>query len=94
LPRKFFASFKIIPLNSFRSFNAKINILLVIFYFSGGIALCLSSEGRRNGEALVRFENAEQRELALQRHRKFLSSRYIEVYRATGEEFVQMAYGE
>lgn len=59
----------------------------------GGIALCLSSEGKRNGEALVRFENAEQREMALQRHRKFLYNRYIEIYRAGSDDFIQMAIG-
>ncbi|WKX90759.1 hypothetical protein Q1695_009531 [Nippostrongylus brasiliensis] len=60
----------------------------------GGIALCLSAEGRRNGEALVRFKTAEMRELALKRHRHFLLSRYIEVYKATPEEFLHVAAGE
>ncbi|VDK45944.1 unnamed protein product [Anisakis simplex] len=59
----------------------------------GGVALCLSAEGRRNGEALVRFEDSEQRELALKRHRHFLHNRYIEVYRAAGDEFLQVAAG-
>ncbi|KRX48674.1 Epithelial splicing regulatory protein 2 [Trichinella britovi] len=57
----------------------------------GGVALCLSPQGRRNGEALVRFENAEHRELALKRHRHFMGSRYIEVYRSTGEDFLNIA---
>ncbi|ETN85741.1 hypothetical protein NECAME_06254 [Necator americanus] len=57
----------------------------------GGIALCLSAEGRRNGEALVRFKTPEMRELALKRHRHFLLSRYIEVYKATAEEFLHVA---
>ncbi|KIH51997.1 hypothetical protein ANCDUO_17908, partial [Ancylostoma duodenale] len=60
----------------------------------GGIALCLSAEGRRNGEALVRFKTPEMRELALKRHRHFLLSRYIEVYKATPEEFLHVAAGE
>ncbi|VDK73250.1 unnamed protein product [Gongylonema pulchrum] len=55
--------------------------------------MCLSSEGRRNGEALVRFEDFEQRELALKRHRHFLHNRYIEVYRATADDFLQVAAG-
>ncbi|KRZ68460.1 Epithelial splicing regulatory protein 2 [Trichinella papuae] len=59
----------------------------------GGVALCLSPQGRRNGEALVRFENAEHRELALKRHRHFMGSRYIEVYRSTGEDFLNIAAG-
>ncbi|KHJ44910.1 hypothetical protein D918_04721 [Trichuris suis] len=60
----------------------------------GGVALCLSAQGRRNGEALVRFESNEHRELALKRHRHFMGNRYIEVYRATGEDFLSVAAGE
>uniref|UniRef100_V9KEY7 Epithelial splicing regulatory protein 2-like protein n=1 Tax=Callorhinchus milii TaxID=7868 RepID=V9KEY7_CALMI len=59
----------------------------------GGVALCLNSQGRRNGEALVRFINAEQRDLALERHKHHMGSRYIEVYKATGEEFLKIAGG-
>ncbi|CAD6186413.1 unnamed protein product [Caenorhabditis auriculariae] len=59
----------------------------------GGVALCLSSEGRRNGEALVRFTTPQMREMALKRHRHFLLSRYIEVYKATAEEFLHVAAG-
>jgi epithelial splicing regulatory protein 1/2 len=54
----------------------------------GGIALCLSTQGRRNGEALIRFENAELRELAFQRHKHHMGNRYIELYRATSEDFL------
>ena len=36
---------------------------------SGGVSLVLNENGRRSGEALVRFETEEQRNLALQRHR-------------------------
>lgn len=43
------------------------------------MALCLNLKGRRNGEALVRFENQEQRDLALKRHKHHLLGRYIEV---------------
>lgn len=60
----------------------------------GGVALCLSSLGRRNGEALVRFETPEQRELALRRHRHFMGNRYIEVYRANGDDFINVAAGK
>uniref|UniRef100_A0A1I7Y0K9 RRM domain-containing protein n=1 Tax=Steinernema glaseri TaxID=37863 RepID=A0A1I7Y0K9_9BILA len=59
----------------------------------GGVALCLSAEGRRNGEALVRFEDATQRSLALQRNRHFLHNRYIEVYRASSQDFLRVAVG-
>ncbi|XP_075530023.1 epithelial splicing regulatory protein fusilli isoform X3 [Dermacentor variabilis] len=59
----------------------------------GGVALCLSPQGRRNGEALVRFENSEHRDMALKRHKHHIGQRYIEVYRATGEDFVNVAGG-
>ncbi|KAK0425492.1 hypothetical protein QR680_009234 [Steinernema hermaphroditum] len=59
----------------------------------GGVALCLSAEGRRNGEALVRFDDASQRTLALQRNRHFLNNRYIEVYRASSQDFLRVAVG-
>lgn len=55
--------------------------------------LCLSERGRRNGEALVRFETREQRDLALRRHRHHLGHRYVEVYRATGQDFKEVASG-
>ncbi len=59
----------------------------------GGVALCLSPQGRRNGEALVRFINQEHRDMALKRHKHHISSRYIEVYKASGEDFVNVAGG-
>ncbi|XP_013780783.1 epithelial splicing regulatory protein 2-like isoform X2 [Limulus polyphemus] len=59
----------------------------------GGVALCLSPQGRRNGEALVRFVNQEHRDMALKRHKHHIGQRYIEVYRATGEDFVNVAGG-
>uniref|UniRef100_A0A668AUG1 Epithelial splicing regulatory protein 2 n=1 Tax=Myripristis murdjan TaxID=586833 RepID=A0A668AUG1_9TELE len=59
----------------------------------GGVALCLNAQGRRNGEALVRFINPEHRDLALERHKHHMGSRYIEVYKATGEEFLKIAGG-
>ncbi|UXI19498.1 hypothetical protein NH340_JMT05441 [Sarcoptes scabiei] len=59
----------------------------------GGVALCLSVQGRRNGEALVRFVSQEHRDLALKRHKHHIGSRYIEVYRASGEDFLNVAGG-
>ncbi|CAL1286236.1 unnamed protein product [Larinioides sclopetarius] len=59
----------------------------------GGVALCLSPQGRRNGEALVRFESQEHRDMALKRHKHHIGQRYIEVYRASGEDFVNVAGG-
>ncbi|XP_053182793.1 epithelial splicing regulatory protein 1 [Scomber japonicus] len=59
----------------------------------GGAALCLNAQGRRNGEALVRFISEEHRDLALQRHKHHMGNRYIEVYKATGEDFLKIAGG-
>ncbi|XP_062841758.1 epithelial splicing regulatory protein 1 [Trichomycterus rosablanca] len=59
----------------------------------GGAALCLNAQGRRNGEALVRFDSEEHRDLALQRHKHHMGCRYIEVYKATGEDFLKIAGG-
>ncbi|XP_037888194.1 RNA-binding protein fusilli isoform X3 [Glossina fuscipes] len=59
----------------------------------GGVALCLSPLGRRNGEALIRFISQEHRDMALKRHKHHIGNRYIEVYRATGEDFLSVAGG-
>ncbi|UJR20766.1 hypothetical protein I4U23_023883 [Adineta vaga] len=59
----------------------------------GGVALCLSSQGRRNGEALVRFTTIEHREFALRRHKHHIGHRYIEVYKASGRDFLNIAGG-
>lgn len=53
----------------------------------GGAALCLNAQGRRNGEALVRFVSEEHRDLALQRHKHHMGSRYIEVCDPAFETF-------
>ncbi|XP_045505455.1 RNA-binding protein fusilli isoform X1 [Colias croceus] len=59
----------------------------------GGVALCLSPQGRRNGEALVRFVSQEHRDMALKRHKHHIGPRYIEVYRASGDDFLSVAGG-
>ncbi|KAJ8673368.1 hypothetical protein QAD02_004630, partial [Eretmocerus hayati] len=59
----------------------------------GGVALCLSAAGRRNGEALVRFVSKEHRDMALKRHKHHIGPRYIEVYKASGDDFVSVAGG-
>ncbi|XP_070069170.1 RNA-binding protein fusilli isoform X2 [Drosophila takahashii] len=59
----------------------------------GGVALCLSPLGRRNGEALIRFVCQEHRDMALKRHKHHIGPRYIEVYRASGEDFLAIAGG-
>lgn len=53
---------------------------LFCFLQRGGAALCLNAQGRRNGEALVRFVSEEHRDLALQRHKHHMGNRYIEVH--------------
>ena len=58
------------------------------------MALCLSAQGRRNGEALVLFENSCHRDMALKRHKHHIGNRYIEVYKATGEDFINVAGGK
>ncbi|KAK7067596.1 Epithelial splicing regulatory protein 1, partial [Halocaridina rubra] len=57
----------------------------------GGVALCLSPQGRRNGEALIRFISPEHRDMALKRHKHHIGNRYIEVYKATGDDFINVA---
>ncbi|XP_076269051.1 epithelial splicing regulatory protein fusilli isoform X2 [Rhynchophorus ferrugineus] len=59
----------------------------------GGVALCLSNMGRRNGEALVRFESQEHRDMALRRHKHHIDQRYIEVYLGSGRDFLAVAGG-
>jgi len=59
----------------------------------GGVALCLSAQGRRNGEALVLFQSVVHRDLALKRHKHHIGNRYIEVYKASGEDFISVAGG-
>lgn len=54
-------------------------MLCCVVLYRGGAALCLNAQGRRNGEALVRFVSEEQRDLALQRHKHHMGNRYIEV---------------
>lgn len=85
----------ILPLISFLN-NYLINQLILIYnnkYNRGGVALCLSPLGRRNGEALIRFVSQEHRDMALKRHKHHIGQRYIEVYRATGNDFLSVAGG-
>nr|VZI38445.1 unnamed protein product [Spirometra erinaceieuropaei] len=60
----------------------------------GGIALVLNKFGRRNGEALIRFTDREQRDLALRKHKHHMNQRYIEIYMAQGSDFIAVAGGE
>ncbi|KAF5402264.1 hypothetical protein PHET_04376 [Paragonimus heterotremus] len=59
----------------------------------GGISLVLSDIGRRNGEALVQFTQPDQRDLALRKHKHHMGQRYIEVYAASGRDFIAFAGG-
>lgn len=56
--------------------------------------MCLSQQGRRNGEALIRFDCKEHRDLALRKHKHHIGQRYIEVYRASGQDFLDVAGGQ
>ena len=69
-------------------------IEITFCFCRGGVALCLSSQGRRNGEAIVLFDNAQHRDLGLKRHKHHIGNRYIEVYKATGEDFINVAGGK
>ena len=40
------------------------------------------------------FENAAHRDMALSRHKHHIGNRYIEVYKATGEDFINIAGGK
>lgn len=70
-----------------------LNIIFPHCFYRGGVALCLSPQGRRNGEALVRFQDQEMRDLAIRRHKHHIGQRYIEVYKATGKDFLNVAGG-
>jgi len=72
----------------------KNNWAFIVRVFRGGVALCLSQQGRRNGEALVRFDCKEHRDLALRKHKHHIGQRYIEVYRASGQDFLDVAGGQ
>lgn len=87
-------------MNRINQCNRSLMIFRHLFFYSfflhvcrGGVALCLSPQGRRNGEALVRFMSQEHRDMALKRHKHHIGNRYIEVYRATGEDFLSVAGG-
>ncbi len=40
------------------------------------------------------FESSAHREMALKRHKHHIGNRYIEVYKATGEDFISVAGGK
>ena len=42
----------------------------------------------------MRFVTAEHRELALRRHKHHIGQRYIEVYKASGRDFLNVAGGK
>ena len=43
---------------------------------------------------MVLFETVSHRDMALRRHKHHIGNRYIEVYKATGEDFINVAGGE
>lgn len=40
------------------------------------------------------FESVNHRDMALSRHKHHIGNRYIEVYKATGEDFINVAGGK
>ena len=70
------------------------SLIFFVQHIFSGVALCLSPQGRRNGEALVLLESVAHRDMALRRHKHHIGNRYIEVYKATGEDFISIAGGE
>ena len=40
------------------------------------------------------LESVAHRDMALRRHKHHIGNRYIEVYKATGEDFISIAGGE
>ena len=43
---------------------------------------------------MVLFETVSHRDMALRRHKHHIGNRYIEVYKATGEDFINVAGGK
>lgn len=67
---------------------------LFFFFNRGGVVFCLSFQGRRNGEVLVRLENEQNRDLVLKRYKYYIGQRYIEVYKVIGKDFVNVVGGK
>ena len=57
----------------------------------GGIALCLRRGGAKNGYALINFEKKQHQQLAIARNNQYVGIRYIEVFPASGKEFLEIA---
>ncbi|GHP08312.1 hypothetical protein PPROV_000705200 [Pycnococcus provasolii] len=56
-----------------------------------GILLTYTHDGRATGEAYVEFVTADGANLALNRHRQMMGTRYIELFRSTKGEMMQAA---
>ena len=65
----------------------------IFFVYSGGLVVCLSPHGCRNGEALACFKDKLLTELAIARHKHHMGKRYIEVYNELTEEFLDHTGG-
>jgi len=55
------------------------------------IALRFQRDGRFSGLAMVRVHSAEDEQIALDMHRKYLGKRYVEVFHSEKEEFQSAA---
>lgn len=56
----------------------------------GGIHICKGHDGRVTGEAYVEFGSEEDARRGLQRHRDQMGSRYIELFRSSKQELLNM----
>lgn len=55
-----------------------------------GVLFVRKPDGRPNGDAFVMFETEEIAAKALQKHRKSIGTRYIELFRSTTAEVQQV----
>jgi hypothetical protein len=61
----------------------------------GGLVICINKNGQKNGQATILFEDSEQVALALLRDKHHMQNhgRYLNLKKATVNEFLQQIYG-
>jgi epithelial splicing regulatory protein 1/2 len=59
----------------------------------GGVVFNINQVGRRTGEAIVVLEDEQQTSLALERDHHYLNQRYIEVFEAEPDDFLELTAG-
>lgn len=57
---------------------------------SDGVLFVRKPDGRATGDAFVLFENEDDSDKALQKHKDIIGSRYIELFRSTTAEVQQV----